>query len=317
MKSLKKWSSLLIILLTLLLVPLTSTSECTNRIYERREHNIDEIPYIVYLEMVSQLVPELNPYHAAGIIIDVNMILTLAYHCETAYSLSMRVYAGQTYVNPKIQELHVVEYALHPKRGRKTLDDTGTVKKYRKMIGYNYCLLRLNGSLIWSANVQRAPLPFSYERIERGQQFMVSGWGPYKNFDYLQGRCQMMTGDDTHYTRAGLFFTYSYRTPDYACERSLRKGFFLMHPTVFCLGHPCKDHHTALGDDGGPVMILKSGKVIGMVINMIEVDNDTEYQPNAELSYAADWINEMRVKWVPLADEEQNNKDQEGTTEEY
>lgn len=284
----------------LFLLPLLAVA-CPPRYLERREHGVDQIPYIVYVEMRNMYHPEWWTYHATGTIIDSNIVLTSAYHCETSSKKTLRVWAGQTYVNPKTQQMNVVEYLLHPKRERKTYDEIKDLKDYERKLDYNFCLMRLDKSMTWSATVQRAPLPFSYEQVERGQQFMASGWGPYKTMEFVQGRCQQALGEHRNFSRASLFYSNSQRSTNEDCKKSLSMAGYSMRETIFCLGHPCKDFHTSQGDEGGPVMTVTNGKVIAMVSNINELDRMEAHTPNSDLAYAVDWINEVRKEWIKLA----------------
>lgn len=284
--------------IVLVLLPMGCLMACPERTYERREHALDQMPYIVYIEMQSHDRLDLSPYTASGIIIDVNMVLTLAYHCETSYSQTMVVYAGQYYINPKNSPNYVQHYELHPDRDGETMDLVGGISNYKYNLEFNFCMLRLRHNLVWSPTIQRAPLPFNYEKIGLNEQLMVSGWGPFRDTGFIQGKCQAALGK-AKYIRAGLFFSVSPRVESHLCKDSLRHaGFDALPNDVFCLGHPCKDYHTALGDDGGPVVHVDSGKVVGMVMNLRDNDEAEEYQTNADLRYAVDWINNLRPQWV-------------------
>lgn len=294
------WAFRITLLATLLVALAWADPQCNSNIYERRECGVSQIPYIVYIEFVNLHRPLMQLYHAAGIIIDRNIVLTRAYHCEVASAATFRVYAGQTYVHPKRREMLVKEYKLHPDRDRKTYDEAKEVHGYVMKYNLDFCLLRLTEELIMSADVQMAPLPMPNEPLHPAHDLFVSGWGPYDDAKTLQGNVAGIG-----YDRAVLFNHRAQPEEDSRCDAAIRTMNIPKSKDLFCLGYRCKDYHTAYGDDGGPLLDVVSQKVVGMVINVREWDKQKMPQLNAKISVAVNWINEIRANWtVPQEEKE-------------
>lgn len=259
--------------------------------HQRRQHGIEQIPYITYLEFNNHHVME-RDYHAAGIIIDRNMVLTRAYHCEVGSSSSFRVYPGQTYVNPKLLEFRVSKYVLHPARARKTYDETKSTRGYHLLYTMDFCLLRLAGQLTLGSAIQMASLPLPLEPLDPQQPLMVSGWGPYRDMNYKQGQ---LAGDG--YANASLYYHITVPESTKECQEAV-KGFDIkLSSDLFCLGYHCKDFHTAQGDDGAPIVNPKTQIVVGMVVNYRPFDALEKPQINAKICHAVGWINKIRKMW--------------------
>lgn len=298
-------SAVLIALLlsrALLSVNAADEIQCKHRVYERREHGIDMIPYLAYLEMDNQNARWLKPYHASGIIIDENMILTRAYHCEVSRASSFRVLTGETYIWPDNGRPYsfVAEYAVHPARQRRTLDDGNTIVNYKMLYDMDFCLLRLKDRIMMTSSRQMAPLPQAGDSFLTGN-VLVSGWGPHHNAAYLQGRCRTKTRQYEHF-RSPPFYHQIYPTDKSFCQETLGRAGITMTDNMFCLGYACKDMHTALGDDGGPVLSTIKQKVVGMVVNVRAFDDSKKPQLNLWLAPAVEWINTVRMEWANITD---------------
>lgn len=280
-----------------------SDKQCSNRAFERREHGVDDIPFIVYIEFQNLHRPEEKPSaNAAGILIDRNMVLTRAYHCEVASASSFKVYPGQTYVHPKLREHQVAEYKLHPQRKGKTYDEDKSIGNYAIKYEMDFCLLRLKERVFISASIQMAPLPAADEAIV-SKTLMVSGWGPFKDKKYVQGHCASVGGTEFDFSKASLFYHMAPVESTAQCAEALQSANVGLHPSLFCLGFRCKNFHTAHGDDGGPVFDTLTKKVVGMVLNVRQFDDLAKPQLNIRTSFAVKWINEVRVEWVKVEDD--------------
>lgn len=264
--------------------------------YRKREIGVDQIPYIVYMEFTSMAHVNQKPYHATGIIIDRNMVLTLAYHCETAKSETFKVYAGQTYINPKIDEMRVIDYKIHPARGRLPYDQSKTLHGYFNMAPMNFCLLKLDHDFEFNENVQMAALPLPNDTLSMDVEYLTAGWGPYSDREFIQGKLGMRASSD--FTKSSLFHNYAKVTDPVKCDGNLGLKDLRITEDLFCLGWDCKDYHTAYGDDGGPVVNPITPVVVGMVINWRELDKAAKPQPNVNLAYGVEWINEVRKEWT-------------------
>lgn len=287
----------LIAYLSLFCVCISSNRDCKGQLCFRHEIGIEEIPFIVYLEFNNLHFTSESPAHAAGTVIDINMVLTRAYHCEVSPSASFRLYPGQTYVRPKLHEKPISQYVVHPARKRLTYDESQSVHRYEMLYTMDFCLLRLPIVVDPSPNIQLAPLPMPDEELHPGHRMLVSGWGPYHDKDYIQGSSLIGRDGVADYTKASLFH---HRPPveNYTICRDVLKSVGIeMDRSMFCLGFRCRDCHTALGDDGGPILDPVIEKVVGMVVNVRLLDRGDFPQLNIMTSYAVDWINDVRGRW--------------------
>lgn len=277
-------------------IPVTHSNPCNNRDLERREHGIDLMPYLAYLEMdnIHLSIPE---YVAAGIIIDRTIILTRAYHCEVAPLSSFRVLTGETFVFPKGHFEPVDEYRLHPaRRDRKTYGPGFDRKVYQISYDMDFCLLRLRFPLQWNQNRQMAPLPAVGEDLIMSTTKFVSGWGPFWDRKTIQGRCRAGTRNEEYRRSPPFYHMAPVETTD-RCRKALMEAKIILTDSMFCLGYWCKDFHTAQGDPGGPVFDIEVNKVVGMVVNIREWDNNFRPQLNMKLEPAVAWINQVRLLW--------------------
>lgn len=293
---------------TLFLLPIIladETDECNNRNMERREHSIEEIPYIIGLKMENHHRPEKYGYFAAGIVIDRNMVLTLAYHCEVSMASEIRMFAGEAYILNGRNKIFAQDYMLHPQRsgpmGRKTLDELGgNLGNYTVDRSMDYCLLRLRSDIQFSQSAQKAPLPFPDDPLPGNPgstRYLTSGWGNFLCSNCMIGNCGRSGKSYSDWNKVGLFMNLGLLIDDASCKEVMKEVG--LPEGNFCLGGFCENHHNMYGDDGGPVVDVQSQTVVGMVVNVREFDTKEKPQQMIRLAPAVQWINEMRAKWAP------------------
>ena len=287
------------ILLFLLLVPSSIIAQdiCTNPRYERREHSIEEIPFIAYIEYKNLVRPNVQPFHTAGTIIDLNMVLTRAVHCEVGSASTFYVYPGQNYVSPLKNHHTVSEYVIHPGRGTQTYDQRKTVRDFVVTYKMDFCLLRLKNLIELSAAAQLAPLPLPKTEIDYNRKVMISGWGPYRNVTFIHG--QRAAASNLRY--AGLLHHMAPIESDADCAAALKTENITKTPEVFCTGYRCKDRKAVYGDDGGPVFDVVTQTVVGIVGNFKKWETLEKPSINFKITHALEWINQHRLQWRHFA----------------
>lgn len=274
--------------------------DCSNRNIERREHSIEDIPSLIGLTMSNKHVP--GDDRAVGIIIDRNMVLTLAYHCEVSPAAVMRVYPGEGYIMLKRNEIGVEKYELHPYRvkemGKTTYDESNSVTGYVRNRTMDFCLLKLRQDMKWGQAVQMASLPNEDDQWpgDRNSLFMTSGWGHFEKSSGMIAMCGRVGYNHLVPDKVGLFYTLSKKLSEDECRQQMQDC--TVPHTNFCMGRPCEAHHTTYGDDGGPVMDPLTMKVVAMVVNCRNYDPKGTQQMT-EMRHAVKWINEMREVWAP------------------
>ena len=262
--------------------------------YSRRANGIDEFPFIAYMTMYNNWKPHIIPYAASGTIIARNVIMTRAYHCEVSPSSSFKVRAGYSYVlQPNMVDHRVAEYAVHPKRNRKTHDERGLASGYTFLYSFDFCLLRLKELLPLTPGFQLSALPHFMEPLITTHTFITTGWGPMNKTNFIQGLNHDLVSDD----KVSLFYQEHvlYKASD--CQK-----FFTarLQPDQFCLSCSCRDRKTAWGDDGGPVIDAATWKVVGIVVNGDGSDPDNVLSLYSMTSHAVDWIVGISQRWSNL-----------------
>ncbi|XP_065572233.1 uncharacterized protein LOC136034762 [Artemia franciscana] len=227
------------------------------------ETEITRYPFIVSIQFRKK-------HQCAGIIIDRSVILTAA-HCITdilTTSKNWVVVAGKTYLKDTEpgQVLSIFLAEQHP-------DYMYTKSLMLNDIG----MIWLNGSFVWSENVQPATLPRNWE-YAKDIMITVVGWGRTK----IRGSNSNKLRRVSLPIRGEKYCLRTLRAPDAKSKYTI---------TMFCTREKGKD--SCNGDSGGP--LVHGNIVVGIVSHGLGLCGRTAAW-NVKVTVFYDWIQQRLDK---------------------
>ncbi|CAA9998571.1 unnamed protein product [Nesidiocoris tenuis] len=243
------------------------------RIIGGSEAYFGELPWQAHLRIAG--------YQCGGVLVSKHFVVTAA-HCVHRASLKdIVVYLGEYdtqntgyFHEPFPEEIHkVTQKIVHPKfQFRMSQPDR-----------FDVALIRLNRGVTFRENILPICLP------KRGMTFsgrmgLVAGWGK----------------TDTSYGKTGTNVLRKAMVPILSDEECLdwhrHKNIRVeLHKEMFCAGHSDGHMDACLGDSGGPLIVLESGKWTLAGITSAGFGCAVDHQPGIyhKVQMTTDWIINM------------------------